>query len=62
MGRRGVTSKAVGSVADDAEGRELYLGIRVRIDAWLRLPDEARCAQGSPGTGRPPPSYASLRL
>ena len=26
MGRRGVTSKAVGSVADDLEGRELYLG------------------------------------
>ena len=26
MGRRGVASKLVGSVADDVEGRELYLG------------------------------------
>src|SRR5918996_3795906 len=34
MGRRGVTSKAVGSVADDAEGRKLYL-------AYAR---EDRCA------------------
>ena len=43
MGRRGVTSKAVGSVADDLEGRELYLGYarEDRCALWLRLPDEA---------------------
>ena len=43
MGRRGVTSKAVGSVADDAEGRELYLGYarEDRCALWLRIPDEA---------------------
>jgi len=42
MGRRGVTSKAVGSVADDLEGRELYLGYAREDRAlWLRLPDEA---------------------
>jgi hypothetical protein len=33
MGSRGVTSRVVGSVADDVEGRELYLGYAVRIDA-----------------------------
>jgi hypothetical protein len=45
MGRRGVTSKAVGSVADDAEGRELYLGYarEDRCALWLRLPDEPMC-------------------
>ena len=43
MGRRGVTSKVVGSVADDLEGRELYLGYarEDRCALWLRLPDEA---------------------
>jgi hypothetical protein len=43
MGRRGVTSKVVGSVADDLEGRELYLGYarQDRCALWLRLPDEA---------------------
>jgi hypothetical protein len=43
MGRRGVTSKVVGSVADDAEGRELYLGYarEDRCALWLRIPDEA---------------------
>jgi hypothetical protein len=42
MGRRGVTSKVVGSVADDLEGRELYLGYarEDRCALWLRLPDE----------------------
>ena len=47
MGRRGVTSKAVGSVADDAEGRELYLGYarEDRCALWLRLPDEAEVAK-----------------
>jgi hypothetical protein len=42
MGRRGVTSKAVGSVADDVEGRELYLGYarEDRCALWLRLSDE----------------------
>jgi hypothetical protein len=43
MGRRGVTSKVVGFVADDVEGRELYLGYarEDRCALWLRLPDEA---------------------
>jgi hypothetical protein len=43
MERRGVTSKVVGSVADDVEGRELYLGYarEDRSALWLRLPDEA---------------------
>jgi hypothetical protein len=47
MGRRGVTSKAVGSVADDVEGRELYLGYarEDRCALWLRLPDEAEVAK-----------------
>jgi hypothetical protein len=43
MERRGVTSKVVGSVADDLEGRELYLGYsrEDRCALWLRLPVEA---------------------
>ena len=42
MGRRGVTSKVVGSVADDQEGRKLYLEYarEDRCALWLRLPDE----------------------
>jgi hypothetical protein len=40
MGRRSVTSKVVGSVADDSQGRELYLGYarEDRSALWLRLP------------------------
>ena len=47
IGRRGLTSKAVGSVADDAEGRDLYLGYarEDRCALWLRLPDEAEVAK-----------------
>lgn len=43
MRSRGVTGKVVGSVADDVEGRELYLGYarEDRCALWLRLPDEA---------------------
>ena len=43
MGRRGVTSKVVGYLADDVEGRELYLGYarEDRCALWLRVPDEA---------------------
>jgi hypothetical protein len=43
MRRRSVTSKMVGSVADDVEGRELYLGYArdARCALWLRLPGEA---------------------
>ncbi|MBA2274458.1 MAG: hypothetical protein H0W21_11240 [Actinobacteria bacterium] len=43
MGRRGVASKVVGSMTDDLEGRELYLGYarEDRCALWLRLPDEA---------------------
>ena len=42
MGRRGVTSKVVGSVADDQEGRKLYLEYAPEDQCalWLRLPDE----------------------
>lgn len=42
MARRTVTSKAVGSIADDVEGRELYLGYarEDRSALWLRLPAE----------------------
>jgi hypothetical protein len=43
MARRGVAGKVVGTVADDLEGRELYLGYarEDRCALWLRLPDEA---------------------
>jgi len=43
MGRRGVTSKVVGSLVDDEEGRELYLSYarEDRCALWLRLPREA---------------------
>jgi hypothetical protein len=43
MERRGLTSKVAGSMADDVEGRELYLGYarEGRSALWLRLPDEA---------------------
>lgn len=42
MGRRDVTAKVVGAVADDSEGRELYLGYarEDRCALWLRVPDE----------------------
>jgi hypothetical protein len=40
--RRTVTGKLVGSVVDDAEGRELYVGYarEGRCAMWVRLPDE----------------------
>ena len=42
MERRGVTSKVVGSMVDDVEGRELYLGYarENRCAMWVRIPDE----------------------
>ena len=42
MGRRTALSKAVGAVADDVEGRSLYLayGREGRCAMWVRLPDE----------------------
>lgn len=42
MGRRSVVSKAVGAIADDAEGRELYLSYarEDRCAMWVRIPDE----------------------
>jgi hypothetical protein len=42
MGRRGVVSKAVGAMADDVEGRELYLDYarEDRCAMWVRIPDE----------------------
>lgn len=40
--RRGATSKMVGSMVDDVEGRELYLGYarEDRCAMWVRIPDE----------------------
>jgi hypothetical protein len=42
MKRRGATSKMVGSMVDDVEGRELYLGYarEDRCAIWVRIPDE----------------------
>ena len=42
MKRRGATSKMVGSMVDDVEGRELYLGYARddRCAMWVRIPDE----------------------
>jgi hypothetical protein len=42
MGRRGIASKVVGAVADDNEGRELYLNYarEDRCAMWVRIPDE----------------------
>jgi hypothetical protein len=40
--RRSITAKLAGSVIEDAQGRELYLGYarEDRSALWLRLPDE----------------------
>jgi len=42
--RRTITDKVAGSVIDDSEGRELYLGYarQDRSALWLRLPDETQ--------------------
>jgi hypothetical protein len=42
MGRRSVVSRAVGAIADDAEGRERYLSYarEDRCAMWVRIPDE----------------------
>jgi hypothetical protein len=42
INRRGVTSKVVGSLIDDVEGRELYLGYARddRCAMWVRIPEE----------------------
>jgi hypothetical protein len=42
IGRRSVVSKAVGAIADDSEGRELYLSYarEDRCAMWVRIPDE----------------------
>ena len=41
-GRRTTTDKVVGSVVDDSEGRELYLGYarEDRCAMWVRIPYE----------------------
>jgi hypothetical protein len=41
MKRRGAASKMVGSMTDDVEGRELYLGYarEDRSAMWVRIPD-----------------------
>ena len=40
--RRGLASKALGTVGDDAEGRELYVGYarEDRSAMWVRIPDQ----------------------
>ena len=42
MERRGATGKVMGSLIDDVEGRELYLGYARddRCAMWVRIPDE----------------------
>jgi len=42
ISRRGVVSKVAGAIADDSEGRELYLGYARddRCAMWVRIPDE----------------------
>jgi hypothetical protein len=42
IGRRGIASKVIGAVADDDEGRELYLSYarEDRSAMWVRIPDE----------------------
>ena len=42
MGRRTTTDKVVGSIVDDSEGRDLYLGYarQDRCAMWVRIPDE----------------------
>jgi hypothetical protein len=42
VGRRNATDRVVGSVVDDSEGRELYLGYarQDRCAMWVRIPDE----------------------
>jgi len=47
MGRRGIVSKTVGAVADDSEGRELYLNYarEDRCAMWVRIPDESNVAK-----------------
>lgn len=45
--RRNMIDKVAGSVIDDAEGRELYLGYahEDRSALWLRLPDETQVSK-----------------
>jgi hypothetical protein len=47
MGRRGVLIKAAGALADDEEGRELYLKYarEDRCAMWVRIPDESNVAK-----------------
>jgi hypothetical protein len=46
-GRRSVITKLVAGVAEDVEGRELYLAYarEDRCAMWVRLPDEGRVAR-----------------
>jgi hypothetical protein len=43
VGRRNTTDKVVGSVMDDSDGKELYLGYarEDRCAMWVRIPDES---------------------
>jgi hypothetical protein len=45
--RRNITDKVAGSVIDDADGRELYLGYarEDRSALWLRLPYETQVSK-----------------
>jgi len=47
IGRRSVMTKLVAGVAEDVEGRELYLAYarEHRCAMWVRLPDEGRVAK-----------------
>jgi hypothetical protein len=47
IGRRSVITKLVAGVAEDVEGRELYLAYarEDRCAMWVRLPDEGRVAR-----------------
>jgi hypothetical protein len=42
VSRRTTTDKVVGSIVDDSEGRDLYLGYarQDRCAMWVRIPDE----------------------
>jgi hypothetical protein len=47
VGRRSIMTRLVAAVAEDVEGRELYLAYarEDRCAMWVRLPDEGRTAE-----------------
>jgi hypothetical protein len=65
VGRRNATDKVVGSVVDDSEGRELYLGYarQDRCAMWVRIPDEENVPRALRALADPQlRSHALLRL